>query len=120
MIRNVSSPARARAAAMLILLFAYSPAWANHGPGASGGGAATISGETLKEGHFEFELREDFSQFQRFDRAQAISRAMSGGDFDALDHGFFTMLSGAYGITDDLQIGAGIGYFIGQDFVSAS
>src|SRR5438270_8631332 len=108
MIRNVSSPARARAASMLILLFAYSPAWANHGPGASGGGAATISGEILKSGHFEFELREDYSQFQHFDRAGAIERAMNGGDFDALDHGFFTTASGAYGITEDLQVGASI------------
>lgn len=110
----------AAAVPALIVFIAASVAWANHGPGASGGGASTIAGETLKEGHFEFELREDFSQFQQFDRAAAISRAMSGGDFDALDHGFFTTLSGAYGITDDLQVGAGIGYFIGQDFVSAS
>jgi hypothetical protein len=96
------------------------PVRANHGPGASGGGSATISGEVLKPGHFEIELREDYSQFQHFDRNAAIARAMQGGDFDALDHGFFTTLSGAYGITEDLQVGAGIGYFIGNDFQSVS
>ena len=70
-----------------------------------------ISGETLKPGYFEFELREDYSQFQHFDRAGAVERAIKGGDFDALDHGFFTTASGAYGITEDLQVGASIGYF---------
>ena len=80
MIRNAPSRARAPSAAMLVLLLTNAPAWANHGPGASGGGAATISGEILKSGHFEFELREDYSQFQHFDRAGAIERAMNGGD----------------------------------------
>jgi hypothetical protein len=102
------------------VLVAGSFTLANHGPGASGGGAATISGETLKPGHFEMELREDFSQFQSFTRSQAIERANVGGDFDALDHGFLTTVSGAYGITEDLQVGAGFGYFIGNDFESAS
>jgi len=112
---------RVRGAVLSLFVFLLpSVTRANHGPGASGGGAATISGETVKPGHFEIELREDFSQFQSFDRAHAIARAMQGGDFDALDHGFFTSLSGAYGLTEDLQIGASLGYFIGNDFVAAT
>jgi Putative MetA-pathway of phenol degradation len=102
------------------MLFTVASARANHGPGASGGGSATISGEVLKPGHFELELREDYSQFQHFDRSAAIARAMQGGDFDALDHGFFTTLSGAYGVTEDFQLGASIGYFVGNDFQSVS
>src|SRR5438552_3500824 len=94
-------------------------ALANHGPGASGGGAFTVSGETLKPGHFEFSLREDFSDFEHFDKADAIQRAKVGGDFDALDHGFITTADLSFGVTENLQIGASIGYFIGHDFISA-
>jgi hypothetical protein len=92
---------------------------ANHGPGASGGGAATISGETLKENHFELSVREDGSQCDHFTAAAAGPRAARGGDFDALDHGFIHTFDLAYGITDDLQFGGSIGYFEGNDFVSA-
>ena len=95
-------------------------ALANHGPGASGGGNATISGETLKEGGYELTLREDFSAFQPFNSRQAERRARQGGDFDALNHGFITTLDLAYGVTPDFQIGASTGYFIGRDFKSAS
>jgi len=92
---------------------------ANHGPGASGGGSATISGETLNPGHFEISLREDYSQFEHFTKAQAGERAIVGGDFDALSHGFITTADVAYGVVDDFQIGASVGYFIGRDFISA-
>lgn len=95
-------------------------ALANHGPGASGGGSATISGETLKQGGYELTLREDFAAFQPFNSSQAAERARRGGDFDSLNHGFITSVDLSYGITPDLQIGATTGYFIGRDFKSAS
>src|SRR2546423_14879765 len=66
-----------------VLLLISLPALANHGPGASGGGSSTISGETLKPGHFELSLREDFSQFEKFSNAAAAARARSGGGFEA-------------------------------------
>src|SRR5205085_10937756 len=92
---------------------------ANHGPGASGGGSSTVSGETLKPGSFELSLREDYSQFQHFSKSAAAQRAIEGGDFDALDHGFLTTVDFAYGLFEDFQIGASIGYFVGRDFISA-
>ena len=49
----------------------------------------------------------------------AFLAAARGGDFDALDHGFLTSLDFAYGVLDNFQIGASIGYFIGNDFKSA-
>src|SRR4051794_36669952 len=112
---------RGAAAVVVTLVFVF---WArvvraNHGPGASGGGSATIAGETLRQGKFELSLREDFTQFEAFDTAAAVARAMDGGSFDALNHGFITTADLAYGITDDLQIGGSIGYFAGQDFISA-
>jgi hypothetical protein len=92
---------------------------ANHGPGASGGGSATLSGETLKPGAFELSLREDFTQFQRFSESDALARAQQGGDFDALRQSLLSTLELSYGVCDDFQIGAAIGYFAGEDFVGA-
>src|SRR3954470_17585055 len=75
---------------LICALACASIARANHGPGASGGGSATASGETLKPGRFELSIREDYSQFEHFSKTAAIQRANEGGDFDALDHGFLT------------------------------
>ncbi len=105
---------------LVLLLLAVAPAaLANHGPGASGGGSATISGETLKPGGLELSLREDFTDFESFSRLGAARRALQGGSFDALDHGFITSLELSYGLLEDLQINLGIGYFVGHDFLSA-
>src|SRR5436309_3027716 len=103
----------------VITLFLVADARASHGPGASGGGSATLSGETLKPGHFEISLREDYSQFQHFDQPEAIARARVGGDFDALDHGFLTTVDVAYGVFENFQVDASLGYFAGHDFISA-
>ena len=105
---------------VLAVLGSASQALANHGPGASGGGSATISGETLKQGSYELTLREDFAAFQPFNSAQAAERARRGGDFDSLNHSFITSVDLAYGIAPDFQIGATMGYFVGRDFKSAS
>jgi len=103
----------------LIGLVVCSNAFANHGPGASGGGSATISGETLAPGRFELSLREDYTQFEHFSKSAAINRARVGGDFDALDRGFITTAELTYGVTEDFEIGGSIGYFIGHDFRGA-
>src|SRR5438309_9966353 len=94
--KTLSGGSTIRKFCTVVLLLISLPALANHGPGASGGGSSTISGETLKPGHFDLSLREDFSQFEKFSNAGAAARARSGGDFDALDHRFIT--SGDFGI----------------------
>src|SRR4051812_13615842 len=106
-------------AGLLVWLPLARLALANHGPGASGGGRSTVSGEVLKAGAFELALREDYSQFEHFSRSAAIARAEQGGDFDALSHGFLTTLSFAYGVIPDLEVAATIGYFHGHDFIGA-
>ncbi len=119
-------PLRARAAllraslCLLALTTVTHPAHANHGPGASGGGSSTISGETLKPGAWELSVREDYTEFESFSRAEALARAQDGGDFDALKRGFLTTFDVAYGIMDDLQVGASIGFFKGDHFIGAS
>src|SRR4051812_8167032 len=103
------------APAFCAALMAASAARANHGPGASGGGTNTQSGETLPPGKLALSLREDYSQFEHFTAQAAAGRAALGGDFDALDHGFLTAAGVDYGIAEDVQVGLSIGFFHGRN-----
>jgi hypothetical protein len=92
---------------------------ANHGPGTSGGGSSTISGETLKAGSWDLDLRADYTKFRRFDRAAAEAHAATAGEFDAVEQSLVTSLSAAYGLTDDVQLGATIGWYRAENFIAA-
>src|SRR6185436_13193148 len=102
-----------------MVLFSGALARANHGPGTSGGGSATISGETLKQGQFDLSFRQDYTQFRRVNAEQAEAIALGSGEFDALRSAYILSGSVGYGITDDLQIAAQIGYYWGNDFIDA-
>lgn len=93
--------------------------FANHGPGTSGGGSSTASGETLKAGAWDLSLRVDATEFEDVSRQEAAQRATQSGDFDALRRSFLTTTSLAYGVTEDFQVGATIGYYRGTDFFAA-
>src|SRR5947208_16682050 len=93
----------------LAVLLVASQSFANHGPGTSDGGSATSSGETLKAGQFDLSLREDYTNFEDINRAKAEKEAMLHGGFDALQEGYITSVSLAYGILDDLQVSGQIG-----------
>ena len=67
-------------------------ALANHGPGTSGGGSYTVSGEVLKQGKFDLTLREDFTRFEKIKSAEAERRAEKAGEFDALEDAYLTIL----------------------------
>src|SRR2546422_7165094 len=103
-----------------MILVNTEPLRANHGPGTSGGGSSTASGETLKQGTFDLSLREDYAQFQDIGEAGAERRALSSGGFDALRSAFIVTGGIAYGITDDFQVSASIGYYWGDHFIDAS
>lgn len=92
---------------------------ANHGPGTSGGGASTISGETLRAGKVSLDLRFDYTKFRGVDEATAASKAVAFGNFDSLDSALVGTVSVAVGITDDWQIGVQGGYYLGDHFVGA-
>jgi hypothetical protein len=109
---------RAIAAAMIVSACAATT-FANHGPGTSGGASSTVAGETLRQGKFDLTLREDYTQFEDISRAEAERRALRSEEFDALDRSYLTSLSLAYGVLDDLQLGATIGYYAGDNFVDA-
>jgi hypothetical protein len=103
--------------AAAVLLLAATHALANHGPSSSGGGAITLSGETLRQGKFEVTIREDFTQFERFTRSEVASIAASGEEIHALRRSFVTSAAVAYGITDDFQVGIASGYDNGWNFL---
>jgi len=94
-------------------------AFANHGPGTSGGGSSTISGETLAEGKLDLSLRTDYTKFESVSRDGAERRAAEAGGFDALDSAFITTVGASYGIFNDFQISASIGYYAGNNFIDA-
>lgn len=110
-----TSPAWAFAA----LLSLAAPVLANHGPGTSGGGSATVSGETLPQGKWDLSLREDYTNFQDINVAHAERLAAVHGGFDAIQESYITSLGVGYGITDDLQLGLNIGYYKGNGFIDA-
>lgn len=105
------------------VLFAASFAEANHGPGTSGGGASTASGETLQAGKFQLTLASDYTDYENISRRKAMAIVeRSGGDhvhYDSLDYAILTTLDLQYGLVADFQIGAQIGYYRGEKFREA-
>jgi hypothetical protein len=96
---------------------------ADHGPGTSGGGVSTQSGETLKPGKVSLDLRWDYTQFESLSRAEIENHAFDvGGDeahFDAQRWSSLVTLSLAYGVVDGFQIGISTGWYRADDFQQA-
>jgi hypothetical protein len=103
----------------LIFLFFCAPTFANHGPGTSGGGSSTASGETMKQGGAEVTFRLDYTQFEDISKTEAARLARKGGEFDALNNSVVATVEGAYGITNDFQLGVTIGYYWGSGFLDS-
>lgn len=84
---------------------------ADHGPGTSGGGSTTQSGETLNKGQWVFESRADYAEFERLSDVQIEARAMAVEHFDFLSRSFLTTVSVNYGMTNNAQVGLSLGYY---------
>src|SRR5207244_2610404 len=93
---------------------------ANHGPGTSGGGSSTASGETLKQGKSEVGFRLDYTQFEDISRTEAARIAQRTGDFDSLSDSVVATIEAAYGLTDDFQLSGQVGYYWGSGFLAAT
>jgi len=91
----------------------------NHGPGTSGGGSTTASGETLRRGRWSLELRSDWTEFEHVSIAEAEAKAIAAGEFDALESSWVNQVALSYGLTDDLQLGLQLGYYAGSNFIDA-
>jgi hypothetical protein len=101
-------------AAILLIISNARTVRADHGPGTSGGGLGTVSGETMPEGKFAIELRCDETEFQRLSRAQLERRIFDAapGGFDTLDRSVLTTLSLSYAVLDDLSVSLSLGYYL--------
>jgi len=84
-------------------------AMADHGPGTSGGGVGTPSGETMKPGKLSISLREDFTEFQSLSDATIADKAARGGSIDLLDRSYLTSVAVSYGVVENFLVGAAIG-----------
>lgn len=84
---------------------------ADHGPGTSGGGASTQSGETLKPGKFAIELRTDYTEFESLSPSEIEAKAANAGGFDLLDRSFLSTVGVSYGVVENFQLGFSIGYY---------
>ena len=93
--------------------------FANHGPGTTGGGVSTQSGETIKQGEIIFSLDEAYTNYERVSVRGVEQRAIGSGEFDALGDAFLTNVSMGYGVTDNLQIEGSIGWYSGRNFINA-
>jgi len=91
----------------------------NHGPGTSGGGSSTSSGETLRAGHFSVELSSLYTSYEDVSVDEAEAIAIDADEFDAVESTWVNQIALSYGLTDDLQIGAQIGYYSGSNFIDA-
>jgi len=98
-------------AALGLLLAASLPLRADHGPGTSGGGASTQSGETLKPRKFSTELRTEYTEFDALSPAQIAANAEAASEFDLLDRSFLSTLSLSYGVVENFQVGLALGYY---------
>ena len=94
-----------------LALLAVSSVKADHGPGTSGGGASTQSGETLKSGKFAVEFREDYTEFEHLSPGQIDTKATQAGDIDLLERSFIETFSLSYGVVENVQVGLAIGYY---------
>lgn len=98
-------------AALGLALAAGNIARADHGPGTSGGGASTQSGETLKPGKFAVELREDYTEFEHLSRTEIEAKAVRAGGFDYLDRSFLRTAGISYGVVENFPVGLTLGYY---------
>lgn len=96
-----------------------SASWANHGPGTSGGGLTTMSGETMKVSTWNMDFRLDFTSYEGLSAAQAEAHAANSGAFDSIDSSVLASLSLSYGLLEDVQVSTTIGWYWGNGFIDA-
>ncbi len=120
--RSVSCAAMKQHLSLAIILFVMfrpGPAIANHGPATSAGGVTVESAEPIPEGEMTFVLRENYTSYEDLTRAEVEARGAAAGGFDYLKESFITTLGTAYGVSEDFDLSASIGWYSGRGFVDA-
>ena len=103
---------------LLLVVTAFFPiiSSANHGPGTSGGGSSTISGETVKENDTRVSIDSSYTSYERLSDEEIKKLAEKSGDFDGLRDSFLENVTFSYGATDDLELSAQLGWYSGRGF----
>jgi outer membrane putative beta-barrel porin/alpha-amylase len=96
-------------------LLTTTSAFGDHGPGTSGGGAATQSAETLKPGKVAIDFRTEFTEFENLSSSEVEDKARRAGAFDMLDRSYLHTVALSYGIVENLQATLSIGYYDAED-----
>jgi len=104
--------------AIAVFLLA-APAWRDHGPGTSGGGLTTVSGETLRPGSVSLSVRIDYTQFDRVSSGDIRERTLDVGGshahFDAVRWSLLETFEVAFGASEGFQLAWSFGYYRGND-----
>jgi hypothetical protein len=91
----------------LYLVLGTVSAFADHGPGTSGGGVATQSAETLKPRQWSFNLQNDWTDFK--------NPSLEGKEeFDLIGSTSLTTLSISTGLTENFQAGLAYAYYAAE------
>lgn len=105
-------------AILLSLLLLHEPV-RDHGPGTSGGGLLTQSGEVLRPGAYSVSFRSDFTRYQRLSDDQIAAKTMDVDSdepsFEAIRWALLQTVDLTFGATENLQIGFSFGYYRAND-----
>jgi hypothetical protein len=91
----------------------------NHGPGTTGGGSSTTSGETLRKGAFSVSLSTEITTYDDVSAEEAEAIATRIGEFDSIERTLVENVAVAYGLTDDVELGLQVGFYQGTNFIDA-
>lgn len=101
-------PCFVRPAGFLAVLLAASASLAHHGPGTTGGGVSTPSGEVLPAGRTVLEFGWDYTRFEPEGEESIREKTFAVGSddahFDVLSWSLVQTLTLSHGVTDSLQI----------------
>jgi hypothetical protein len=92
----------------------------DHGPGTSGGGLSTASGEVMRPGAVSLDFRIDYTQFEHLSPTDIERRTnkVGGADhqhFDAARSAALETFTLSFGATENLQLSFSFGYYYGND-----
>ncbi|MFN3467280.1 MAG: transporter [Candidatus Brocadiales bacterium] len=98
----------------LLSCFLEREAFGHHGGTGIGPGKAgpitTIPATTLPEGHFVVDFRLENLRFDRYSDGELLDFAMQENEVHSVDSRWSTILTGAYGVTNDLLVGLRLPY----------
>ncbi len=91
-------------------------AFANHGPETSGGSTGVKSAGTINQGQLKLVIREDVTKYKSIGIEEEQEIAGHEGSFHSINRAFLTSFDISYGLMEDFEIGADIGWYAAREF----